>query len=833
MAQMPEEGERFKIVDNQWRNMIKKAVAEKTVDAIIEIENMLPKLTESLKLLDIITKGLNAYLETKRLYFPRFFFLSNEELLGILSLANDPIGVQIHLTKVFEGINRLEMDEHMDIHAMISPQKEKVLFNQSGQDPINPNNSSGSVEKWLLEVEDMMRVSMWDTNKATMLDHEQQDRLTWIGDWPQQSVLAINSMFWTRKVEEYIEKEGQKGIKKYADICTEELLEIVNLVRTKIPKLMRKTCGALVTMDVHGRDLLRDQMGEVTSKYDFDWLAQLRYYWEDKSENMFGNEGLLQASIINARLEYQGEYIGVSGRLVITPLTDRCYRTLMGAVYLNLGGAPEGPAGTGKTETVKDMSKALGMLCIVYNCSDQLDYLAMAKFFKGLVGSGAFACFDEFNRIDLEVLSVVAQQVLQIQNAKNAHLTEFMFEGTQVKIRDTCNCFITMNPGYAGRSELPDNLKVLFRTVAMMVPNYAMIAEIILYSGGYLDARNMARKITSTYRLCSEQLSSQYHYDYGLRAVISVLMAARNLKQLYPDEDESVLVLRATLEVNEPKFLQLDMELFKGIINDLFPGVKLPKKDNDDLVDALKAEASRRNLQWNDYYAQKCVQIYEMMLVRHGFMIVGEPFAAKTAAYAVVAAALGELRSANKMEVRFVFRSASRWKYCCVWSLTFSLPPSFSFPTVFDVTDDSGQTQQGYAYHTQCIVLNPKSITMGQLYGQNNAVSLEWEDGVLSTKFRDAANNKGFEPEDRKWLVLDGPVDAIWIENMNTVLDDNKKLCLISGEIISMSDKMNMIFEPMDLAVASPATVSRCGIVFHEPHMMGWRPLFTVRRQVA
>ena len=200
MAQMPEEGERFKIVDSQWRSIIKKAVAEKTVDAVIEIENMLPKLTESLKLLDIITKGLNAYLETKRLYFPRFFFLSNEELLGILSLANDPIGVQIHLTKVFEGINRLEMDEHLDIHAMISPQKEKVLFNQSGQDPINPNNSSGSVEKWLLEVEDMMRVSMWDTNKACMLDHEEQDRIAWIGDWPQQSILAINSMFWTRKV---------------------------------------------------------------------------------------------------------------------------------------------------------------------------------------------------------------------------------------------------------------------------------------------------------------------------------------------------------------------------------------------------------------------------------------------------------------------------------------------------------------------------------------------------------------------------------------------------------------------------------------------------------
>ena len=221
--------------------------------------------------------------------------------------------------------------------------------------------------------------------------------------------------------------------------------------------------------------------------------------------------------------------------------------------------------------------------------------------------------------------------------------------------------------------------------------------------------------MVATFRLCSEQLSAQSHYDYGMRAVKTVITAGGNLKASDPDEDEEMLLLRALCDVNVPKFLAMDLPLFDGIIKDLFPRLSQPVIDYGTLDVAIRESVIEQGLQEHSFFLKKVIELFSMTLVRHGMMLVGPTGGGKTRCYKVLQSALTKLYQEEAYE------------------------------------------------KVKTMILNPKAITMGQMYGQFDDVTHEWSDGILANQMRLFVQDT---TPDKKWIIFDGPVDAIWIENM-------------------------------------------------------------------
>ncbi|KAF5921105.1 hypothetical protein HPG69_018505 [Diceros bicornis minor] len=517
---------------------------------------------------------------------------------------------------------------------------------------------------------------------------------------------------------------------------------------------------ALILDIIHNIDVVKQlNQVQVHTTEDWAWKKQVRFYMK--------SDHTCYVQMVDSELQYTYEYQGNAPKLVYTPLTDKCYLTLTQAMKMGLGGNPYGPAGTGKTESVKALGGLLGRQVLVFNCDEGIDVKSMGRIFVGLVKCGAWGCFDEFNRLEESVLSAVSMQIQTIQDALKNHRTVCELLGKEVEINSNSGIFITMNPagkGYGGRQKLPDNLKQLFRPVAMSRPDNELIAEVILYSEGFKDAKVLGRKLVAIFNLSRELLTPQQHYDWGLRALKTVLRGSGNLLRqlkktgIKQKVNESRIVVQALRLNTMSKFTFADCTRFDALIKDVFPGIDFKEVEYDELSTALKQVFEEANYEIIPNQIKKALELYEQLRQRMGVVIVGPSGAGKSTLWRMLRAALCKI----------------------------------------------GKVVKQYT-------MNPKAMPKHQLLGHIDMDTREWSDGVLTNSARQVVR----EPQDvSSWIICDGDIDPEWIESLNSVLDDNRLLTMPSGERIQFGPNVNFVFETHDLSCASPATISRMGMIF-------------------
>ncbi|CAD5121743.1 DgyrCDS10220 [Dimorphilus gyrociliatus] len=756
--QIPNEASKFDKHSNIFHEIMKTTRKDSNAKNSCLLPGRMDILVNLDKAFDTCQRYLNDYLDIKRQTFPRFYFLSDNELLSILG-GVQPNSILEHVSKVFDNVSSLSFDQSF-VKSMLSGDEEELILN-------NSISSQRPIEDWMNDLIEEMKTTNHKLIKLAIFNYCcSKVRIDWINEYQGAICLAASQVWRTWEIEDTFTKlqSNKNAMKSYLNKLETEINDLVQRILESIPENNRKKLNCLIIVDIHSRDIVNSLIRDnIVSGDEFEWESQLRFYWDKNTDNLIVNQ-------CTGSFQYGYEYFGLAGRLVITPLTDRIYLTFTQALSMHLGGAPFGPAGTGKTETVKDLARALGLLCIVTNCSEGLDFKSIGKLLSGLCQCGCWGCFDEFNRINISVLSVISTQLTVIRQASIMNLKQFFFEGYEIMLRKNMGIFVTMNPCYSGRTELPESLKALFRPVVVMQPDIQQICQILLFSQGFHKAKQLAWKLVVLYDMSREQLSKQHHYDFGLRSIKVALLSAGKLKRKYQNRlTEELVLMKSLRDINLPKLINQDIELFNGLLSDLFPGLESPSFKDDQLDKAITESLIEQNLQIVANQIDKIKQFHQMISIRHSTMIVGPTNGGKS----VIIKTLS--RAYSKLGLR-----------------------------------------------TKLSTINPKDRPVIELYGILDPSSRQWTDGLLSTLFREA--NKPCTDVNRNWIIFDGDVDAIWIENMNSVMDDNRLLTLANGERIKLVEECSLIFEVGDLQYASPATVSRCGMVFVEPDQLGYKP---------
>ncbi|GAA5979126.1 hypothetical protein JCM10908_002813 [Rhodotorula pacifica] len=778
---LPVETQRFNNINAEFLTLMKKVSKSPFVLDVLNIPGVQKSLERLADLLAKIQKALGEYLERERQSFPRFYFVGDEDLLEIIGNSKDIARVGKFLKKMFAGLSSLRLDDdHTKIEGIASREGEEIALRAPIVFADYPK-----INDWLAKLEAEMKASLAHLLAQAHIDLlafftsaealDAASLIAWIERYPAQLVVLAVQIAWTSLVEDCLERDGG-NFDRALKIVLRSLDILADAVLGDLTALQRRKCEHLITELVHERDVIRRLADEkVVSSDDFAWLYHMRFYLDASHADPLKQ---LEVRMASATFSYGFEYLGVPDRLVQTPLTDRCYLALTQALDSRLGGSPFGPAGTGKTESVKALGVALGRFVLVFCCDETFDFQAMGRIFVGLCQVGAWGCFDEFNRLEERILSAVSQQIQSIQLGLAAGLSDNKHEielvGRSLRLNPDTGIFITMNPGYAGRSNLPDNLKKLFRSIAMTRPDRELIAQVMLYSQGFRSAETLASKVVPFFNLCAEQLSSQPHYDFGLRALKAVLVSAGHLKRTSlreppaagattaTDVEEQELLIRSVRETIVPKLVAGDVPLLSDLLSDVFPGVSYRPVDLADLARFIETVCTERRLVADPAWIAKVIQLYQIQNIQHGVMMVGSAATGKSTAWRTLLAAIERLTGT-----------------------------------------------EGVSY-----VIDPKAISKDALYGTLDSTTREWNDGLFTSVLRRIVDDVRGESSKTHWIVFDGDVDPEWVENLNSVLDDNKLLTLPNGERLSLPPNVRILFEVESLKYATLATVSRCGMVW-------------------
>ncbi|TID30616.1 hypothetical protein CANINC_000771 [Pichia inconspicua] len=754
---MPLEVTRFESVSNEIQVLISSVIKGSSILGMIDIPEIDVTTKRIHDFLTLIKSSLIGYLDQQRQKFPRFYFVGNDDLLELMGNPVDICVINKHIKKLYAGIMKVTYNERtMLITSVISSEGEVVELDR----PVSLAQNC-ELLSWIFSLENSLKsalmtqvVNLSKLIKNSSFNFDTHRLFQLINEFSDDAIFISFQGFWTTEIENDILQSNygdsvQKLSKLLNTLIEITKMELTPVVRLKVENLIVETINkadVLHQLKINGPETLDNPI----------WFLEQKFYFSFDSSSTYLDIEIVQGTYSTS---YGFEYLGVLRKLAYTPLMKSTYSVLTEAVQQGLGGLLLGPAGTGKTESVKHLGHSFGRLVVVFCCDETFDYEAVSRIMTGIANMGGWGCFDEFNRLTSDVLSGITTQIERIQNELAASIECNLGADHTSMVHRNTGLFLTNNPSYDGRSTLPDNLKSRFLSFNLIVPDLKIIANVVFASQGFLKPETLANDLVTFFSNMQAECTRQNHYDFGLRALKSVVIHCGKLNRQYNDQtiSENDILCQGLVDVILPRLTLNDEYVFDDELKKLKEEIT-SLHDSGTFGTEILAVAKERNLMPTKEWLFKAEQFFQITNLNQGTIVVGEASVGKSTMISCAIEAISRLRQAQN-EV-----------------------------------------------HT----LDAKILPKQAIFGELDYATREWKDGILCSILRHS--NEG-NINKQIWIIFDGDIDPSWVENLNSLLDDNKILTLPNGERIPMKENVRLIFEIENLLHTTPATISRCGIV--------------------
>lgn len=744
-SSLPLEKAQFDQISESLLSLILYVKHAANIFDLIRSGNVSKSYTEITSKLNKIKKKFSEFVESQRQQYPRFFFVNDQELVTILGAINDIDVLSGHLRKLYFSISSFDI-QNGKIHSVVSAEGE--ILKLSNEIELSIYKTVPELLRSLdLEIETTLKTSIRDClmNSRSLDEIFESNVYQVLTLWLQVSLSEkLHSYKHSKSKDELLEMETF-----LSRTCS--WLNYKNVLSSESGYKKLKIEGML--LEVLKYQSLFDQLSKCTSNIDVDIM--LDDWWMFRL--IEGNEIAIECSRQDSIYPYAFNYLGVPEHLVFTKGLANVYNFLDESFHQNYGVSIIGPAGTGKTESIKSFGYMFGIFVTVFNFDDLIDFSSLQRIIAGILKLGLWASFDEFNRLEYTVMSAISEMISSIQHSLSNKNTTIDFLGMKLPIHSHTKLFLTMNPKYRGRRNLPENLRRLFRVYYFGKSDSHHIVEIYLSMYGNKD-KYLAPKLINFLNDLKMSCSQQDHYDFGLRLIKAIFRQISAVPRATLDQNTIVSLMKVMIL---PRLTREDSKTFNKKLDEIF-NYSNDREDTSLSSNFMKIFKSM-DLLIQGEQLQKCLQLRELYGSNTGIILLGESGCGKT-------------------------------------TILNALHKSF---------------EQDLHHKIEVYYLDPKAIPKDHFFGYYDKSTTEWQDGIFSSIIRASNSSTECVP---LWIVVDSDLDSSTMEAMNSMLDDNKLLTLGSGERLKVGKNIKLICETDSVSKLTPATVSRCSVV-HLPYL--------------